>query len=102
MDSQLCADAQQMRSQPVYPFVVRPCQFHVALRVLEGLVPQPFLEHGDRHAPEDAVAAVGVPEGVGVGPGRVNAHLEGRLFHYLAQAPPRDVQHRPLPVLVVE
>ena len=75
-------------SQSANPFVVRPGQLHVALRVLEGLVPQPLLQHGDRDAPEDAVAAVGGPEGVGVGPGRVDAHLEGCLFHYLAQALP--------------
>ena len=47
---------------------MRPGQFHVALCVLEGLVAQPLLQHGDRHAPEHAVTAVGVPQGVGMGP----------------------------------
>ena len=94
--------ANKYGSQPGHPFVMRAGQLHIALRVLEGLVAQPFLQHGNRNAAEDAVTAVGVPEGVGVGPGRVDAYLQGRLFHNLAQTPPGDVQHRPLPVLVVE
>ena len=82
--------------------MVRASQLDVALGVLEGLVTQPFLQHWDRHAAQHAVAAVGVPESMGVGPLRVDPHLEGRLFHNLAQAPSRHVQHGPLPVLVVE
>ncbi len=58
--------ANKYGSQPTNPFVVRPGQFHVALGVPEGLVAQPFLQHGDRHAPQHAVAAVGMPEGMGV------------------------------------
>ena len=68
----LCDGAQQLRSQPAYPFVVRPGQLDVALGVDHRSVAQPFLQHGDRNAPQHAVAAVGVPEGVGVGPGGVD------------------------------
>ena len=46
--------------------MVRPGQLHVAQGVLEGLVAHPFLKHGDRHAAEHAVTAVGMPEGMGV------------------------------------
>ena len=89
-------------SQPRYPFVVSPGEFQIALSIVEGLVAQPLLQHRDRDDAEHADAAVGVPEGVGVGPSRVDAHLAGRLFLNLAQALPGDVQHWPLPVLVVE
>ena len=37
-------------SQPANPFVVRAGQLDVALSVLEGLVAQPFLQHGDRNS----------------------------------------------------
>ena len=94
--------ANKYGSQPGHSFVVSPGQFHVALDVLEGLVSQPPLQHRNGNAFQYAVTSVGMPEGVRVGPGRADSHLEGRLFHNLAQVPPGDVQHRPLPLLVVE
>ena len=47
-------------------------QFHVALGVGQGLMAEPLLEHRYLNAAEDAVAAVGVAEGVGVRPGGVS------------------------------
>ena len=57
-------------SQPRYPFVVRPGQLDVALGVDHRGVAKPFLQYWDRDPSQDAVASVGVPEGVRVGPGR--------------------------------
>ena len=64
--------ANKCGSQPGHPFVMRAGQLDVTLRVLEGLVAQPLLQHRDRNTSQHAVAAVGVPEGVGVGPRRVD------------------------------
>ena len=61
----------QLYLQPANPLVVRPGQLHITLGIDHRGVPQPLLQHRDRDAPQHAVAAVGVPEGVGVGPGRV-------------------------------
>ena len=47
-------------------------QLNIALRVGQGLMPHPLLEDGEGYAPQDAVAAVGVAEGVGVGSGWIN------------------------------
>ena len=88
-------------SQPANPFVVRPGQLDVALRIDHRGVAQPFLQHGNRNAPQHAVAAVGVPEGVGVGPGGVDPDLACRVLHHLADPLARQVQHWLVMVLAV-
>ena len=104
-DLELCAGAQHIcvsNSQSANPFVVRPSQLHIALGVDHGGMAQPFLQDGDRNPSQDAVAAVGVPQGAGVGPGRVYPYLDRRLFHHLADPLAREGQHRLVPVLAVE
>lgn len=79
--------------QPANPFVVSSGQFHVALRVRQGLMPQPLLEDRDRHPAKHAVTAVGVAEGVRMGPGRIYADIYGSPLHRFPDSLAGDVQH---------
>ena len=73
-----------LSSHPANPFVVRPGQFDVPLTVGQRRVAQLFLQHGNRNTPQHAVAAVGVPEGVRVGPGGAEPDLACCVLHRLA------------------
>ena len=99
--AELLNKAAQLYLQPANPFVVRPGQLDVALGVDHRRVAQPLLQDGNRHAPQHAVAAVSVPEGVRVGPGGVDPDLACRVLHHLADPLARQVQHWLVMVLAV-
>ena len=82
--------------------MVPTSQFHVALRLGEGTVSQPPLQHHRRHAVQNGVASVGVPEGMGMGPRGVQPRLDGRFLHALADPLPADVEEVPRAVLGVD
>ena len=65
-------------------------------------MPQPLLEDRDRHSAKHAVAAVGVAEGVGMGPGGIYADIHGSSFHRFPDPLSGDVQHGAVSVLGVE
>ena len=92
----------QLYLQPADPPVVCAGRLDVALRVDHRGVPQPFLQHRDRHATQNAVAAVSGPEGVWVCPGRVDPCLLRRVLHDLADSLARNVDHLMVMVLAVE
>ena len=99
--AELLDKAAQLYLQPANPFMVRPGQLHVALRVGQRRVAQPFLQYWDRNPSQHAVAPVGVPEGVRVGPGGVDPDLACRILHHLADPLARQVQHWLVMVLAV-
>ena len=91
-----------LRSRSRYPLVMGSRQLDVALRVLEGLVAQPLPKDGGRYATEDVVAAVGVRQGVGVGPGGIYAGVRGSALHGFRDPLSGDVHHGAVSVLGVE
>ena len=65
-------------------------------------MPQPLLKDRDRHSAKHAVAAVGVAEGVGMGPGGIYADIYGSSLHRFPDPLAGDVQHWVVSVLGVE
>ena len=49
---------------PLHPVVVATGQLDIPLRLRQGMMPQPLLEHRRRNPVENGVPPVGVPEGV--------------------------------------
>ena len=82
--------------------MVGPDQLHVALRVRQRLMPQPLLEDRDWHSAKHAVAAVGVAESMGMGPGRIYADIHGSSLHRFPDPLAGDVQHWAVSILGVE
>ena len=62
----------------------------------------PARTHPSRHPAEHRVPPLGVPEGVGMGPGGVYSCGGRRLLHALADPLPADVEERPVTVPAVE
>ena len=94
--SRQAPSAQKDRSYPVHVRMVFPRQVNVLHGHCQRRVAQPFLQDVDRYALEDTVAPVGVPEGVGMDPGRLNTHLRRSLLHSLSHRLAGEFDQRPV------
>ena len=76
--------------------MVVPGQINVLHGHCQRRVAKPLLQDVDRYALKNAVAPVGVPEGVGMDPGWLNADLGRGLLHSLPHRLAGQLDQRPV------
>ena len=76
---------------PLHPVVVATGQLDIPLRLRQGMMPQPLLEHRRGNPVENGVPPVGVPEGVRGARAGLDARLSLRLALGETTDPPLGV-----------